>query len=399
MSEWKAKKLRDLIRVKHGYAFKGEYFTENSIGNLVLTPGNFKIEGGFKYGKVKCYTGEIPKEYILKKNDIIVTMTDLSQTGDTLGYSALIPENPATEFLHNQRIGLVEFISNEIHPLFAYWLLRTSDYHDSIVNSATGSTVRHTSPSLIGEYQFLLPPLHEQKAIAEVLGSLDDKIELLHQQNKTLEIMAETLFRQWFVEGSVVESTDSIQIGELVDSISETHRFQTDSIIFLNTSDIQNGAFLKDESEPVADLPGQAKKSIKKGDILYSEIRPENRRFAYVSFNADNYVVSTKLMVLRQKENASLPISLVYFFLTNQSVIDSLQLLAESRSGTFPQITFEQLKPLKINKPPIEVINNAIGLCDSWLKSLILNNKCIKTTEAMRNLMLAKLMSGEASVS
>ena len=121
--------------------------------------------------------------------------------GTTLGFSAKVPETKTgKKFLHNQRIGLMQFKSNVLAQDFIYWLLRTSDYHWFIVGAASGTSIKHTSPTAIKEYKFSLPPLPEQKAIAEILSSLDDKIDLLHRQNKTLEDMAQALFRKWFVE-------------------------------------------------------------------------------------------------------------------------------------------------------------------------------------------------------
>ena len=97
-------KLGDVAEIKHGYAFKGDFFCDEPTHYLILTPGNFAIGGGFQE-KPKYYNGSIPEDYVLAKNDLIVTMTDLSKQGDTLGYSAFVPEN--NRYLHNQRIGLV----------------------------------------------------------------------------------------------------------------------------------------------------------------------------------------------------------------------------------------------------------------------------------------------------
>lgn len=197
---WKETTLGQHIKVKHGYAFKGEYFSENANKWVVLTPGNFNIGGGFKAGKHKYYIGEVPEEYVLNPNDLIITMTDLSKDGDTLGYPALIPYKKNKMFLHNQRLGKVEFISEDIDKRFLFYLMSSRNYQRYIVISASGSTVRHTSPSKIQEYTFLLPPLAEQKAIAAVLSSFDDKIELLREQNKTLEATAQAMFKEWFID-------------------------------------------------------------------------------------------------------------------------------------------------------------------------------------------------------
>ena len=107
MDEWVPTKLADLVEIKHGFAFKGEYFFEYPPCDFLLTPGNFAIGGGFQWGKRKYYRGgPVPEDYILQPGDLLVTMTDLSKEADTLGYSAVVPE---TEFrlLHNQRLGKV----------------------------------------------------------------------------------------------------------------------------------------------------------------------------------------------------------------------------------------------------------------------------------------------------
>lgn len=82
------------------------------------------------------------------------------------------------------------------------------------------------------------------------------------------------------------------------DNISRPYKFKgKDKVIFINTGDVLEGKFLHSNYSKVKDLPGQAKKAIEYGDILYSEIRPGNRRFAFVDFDAKDYVVSTKFMV------------------------------------------------------------------------------------------------------
>ena len=104
-NEWKEYALKDLIDIKHGYAFKGKFFSEEETNLILLTPGNFKIGGGFQAKKLKYYSkdGEVPEQYILRENDILVTMTDLSKSGDTLGYPIKVPVLENKILLHNQR--------------------------------------------------------------------------------------------------------------------------------------------------------------------------------------------------------------------------------------------------------------------------------------------------------
>lgn len=197
--DWIKVKLGDLVGVKHGFAFKGAFFTEKPNMNYLLTPGNFKIGGGFQNGKPKYYEGSFPEDYILKPADVVITMTDLSKIGDTLGYPALIP-NDGLNYLHNQRIGLVVFKSTSILKEFLYFRLRNYDYQKYIVNSSTGSTVKHTSPSSILRFEFLLPSLVEQEMIAKALSTLDKKIDINNQINEKLQEYSHVLYKRWFVD-------------------------------------------------------------------------------------------------------------------------------------------------------------------------------------------------------
>ena len=200
MGDWTRVRLGDLIDVKHGYAFKGEFFHDEPPGDFLLTPGNFAIGGGFQWGKRRFYRdGPVPADYVLEPGDILITMTDLSKVADTLGYSAVVPESDVRR-LHNQRLGKVILKSTAVDKSYIHWLLRTPDYRNEILASYTGSTVKHTSPKKILAYAFHLPSLPEQGQIVAVLDTLDDKIELNRRMNATLEAMARAIFKDWFVD-------------------------------------------------------------------------------------------------------------------------------------------------------------------------------------------------------
>ena len=198
--EWATHELSEFISIKHGFAFKGEYFKDRETRDYLMTPGNFAIGGGFKGDKFKYYDGPVPEDYILQKGDLIITMTDLSKETDTLGYSALVPSISGRRLLHNQRVGLVEFKNAELDKMFLYFLLRSREYRHHVVSGATGTTVKHTSPTKIVSFQFRKPPLHMQKIIGERLIAIEEKIQLNRQTNQTLEAMAQALFKSWFVD-------------------------------------------------------------------------------------------------------------------------------------------------------------------------------------------------------
>ncbi len=298
-----------------------------------------------------------------------------------------------------------------------------------IASYLTGSTMPKLTQGNLNRLPIIVPPIDIQKKIVKIIGEIDDKIELNNQINETLESMAKAIFKEWFIDfgpvkakaegkktfgmddetaslfpntfedsevGQIPKGWRQIKLSDLLDTISETYKFApSEEVIFLNTSDILKGDFLTDKFSDSSKLPGQAKKRIKKGDILYSEIRPENGRYALVHFDSPKHVVSTKLMVLRSKKID--PIFL-YFYLTRNEFISEMQRMAEARSGTFPQITFEVLGSRTILLPDEALLNRYIQILKPIYEqklNLATENKRLKD---VRDLLLPKLMSGEISL-
>lgn len=185
--------LGKFINIKHGYAFKGEYITAIDNGIVLVTPGNFCIGGGFKEKKCKFFHGAVPPEYILSPGDLIVTMTDLSKEADTLGYGAYIPNDTSRIYLHNQRIGLVERIDNSLPTAYLYRYLRSYRYHQSIVGSASGSTVKHTAPKRITEQRITLPSQELLDEYMPILHSIDSSIDSNCAENSRLAMLRDSL--------------------------------------------------------------------------------------------------------------------------------------------------------------------------------------------------------------
>ena len=217
-SEWQSHALRDLVTIRHGFAFKGEFFSDTHSSLQLVTPGNFAIGGGFQLGKGKYYAGPVPEDYVLKSGDLIVTMTDLSKNADTLGYAAKVPTTSGTTWLHNQRVGLIRAKNEDrIDMGYMHYLMRSPSYRQLVVSTATGSTVKHTSPDRILAFEFELPPIDEQKSIAGLLTTLDDRITLLRETNTLLEQIAQTIFKSWFVDFDPVRAKQEGRMPEGMD--------------------------------------------------------------------------------------------------------------------------------------------------------------------------------------
>ena len=198
---WVEKPFYELCDIKHGYAFEGEFFS-NQGEYVLLTPGNFYEQGGYRDRgeKQKYYTGPIPRDYVLNEGDLLVAMTE--QAAGLLGSPILVPESD--KFLHNQRLGLVTKKpgvpwTNE----FFFHVFNTQPVRKAIHSSASGVKVRHTSPTKIGDVVVAFPTsLTEQKRIVSTLASLTQETQrlatLYTRKLAALEALKKSLLHQAF---------------------------------------------------------------------------------------------------------------------------------------------------------------------------------------------------------
>ena len=258
-------------------------------------------------------------------NDIIFTKKG------TLGQTGIIPSDSIHKYylLSSNQMRL-RVDNSKADPNFVYYSVSSQQSVTKIRQDSEYTGVPKINLDYLKKFPIQLPPLSEQKAIAHILGSLDDKIELNRQMNETLEAIAQALFKSWFVDfdpvidnaiaagneipdalkakaekrrklgcdrkplpenihkllpsrfeyndnlGWIPEGWKVQNIHNILDSISKTFPLKkVNEVVFLNTGDILNGQFLHQDLSSAQGLPGQAKKSIQKDDILYSEIRPK----------------------------------------------------------------------------------------------------------------------------
>lgn len=385
MNNWKTYKLGQVAEFINGRAYANSEFRDS--GTPIVRIQNLTGEGKTVYSDL-----DLPPSKVIENGDLIYAWSAT--------FGPYIWKGPRS--IYHYHIWKIE--PNEVFTDKHYLFYKLKVISDELKGKGTGSIFTHITKSIIENFETKFPDLKDQKRISSILLSLDNKIECNLQMNQTLEEMAQTIFREWFINFKYPNSTGKLVDGlpkdwkkynltELLDTISSTHKFPKGKAIFLNTSDILEGEFLHEDYSDAEGLPGQAKKSIRKGDILFSEIRPANKRYAFVDFEADDYVVSTKLMVLRSKGIAESIV--LYFFIRSQEVLDQLQILAESRSGTFPQITYSELAKIEMNIPDEETLKLFTELIQSIFSKIRVNQTENRTLISIRDSILPKLMTGQ----
>jgi len=254
---------------------------------------------------------------------------------------------------------------------FIYYLLKTIGLEELNEDSAVPGLNRNTAYS----QNILLPPLPEQRAIASVLSSLDDKIDLLHRQNKTLEAMAETLFRQWFVE----EADEGWEDGKLGDVIELIYGKGLKAEIRTGTGYpvIGSSGVVGYHSEFLVEGPGIV--IGRKGTL------------GKVIYLGDNFFpIDTTYYIKSKVESVGL---LYEYFL-----LKTLNLEEMNSDSAVPGLNRDIALSTEIKIAPFEKLNKFNQFTSTFINKLRYNTLQIRILEKLRDTLLPKLMSGEVSV-
>lgn len=389
MSEWKKVLLND-ITTKIGDGLHGTPNYDSS-GEYYFINGNNLVNGKIT---IKEDTKKVNKTEYLKHSKPINERTLLIGINGTIGNVA---------YYKNEKCILGKSacfinLNSEVDLSFIYYTFIGKDFQNYIEGIATGTTIPNVPLKGIREYSIRIPPLPEQTAIAAVLSSLDDKIDLLHRQNATLEKMAETLFRQWFVEEAKEEWEEGILDnilsvkGGTTPSTSEPN-YWNGTIHWTSPRDITNlnGIYLFDTERKITKL-GLSKISsglLPKGTLLMSSRAP----VGVLAFCEVPVAINQGYIAILDNKGYSK--EFIYLWLKiNIDVVHSF-----SNGSTFMEISKSAFKTLPLQIPPKQLVNDFQRLVSPLFEKIKSNQIQIRTLTTLRDTLLPKLMSGEVRVS
>lgn len=311
-------------------------------------------------GNVGYYNDKVPYEHIRINSGMVIIRTDTTQ-----------------------------MISDYTFHLFKY-LKREFDIFSS------GSAQPQLPIRDLKEIIVLYPPLPEQKAIAGVLSSLDDKIDLLHRQNKTLEAMAETLFRQWFIE-EVEDDWKQYQLKNFVEHVKINIKPQDkplDAFSHFSIPAYDNG------QDPIIELGKEIKSNkylVVDNSILVSKLNPITPRvWCVFKQTFTNPICSTEFQVL--KPNNANQFGFFYSLLKSNEVVNELAMAASGTSGSHQRVKASDILNISFSVPDVASISKFSEAVECNLKKIVMNKESMGRLVKIRDILLPKLMSGEVRV-
>ncbi len=365
------------------------------------------------------------------------------QNGDTL-IARITPclENGKTAFVSGLPEGVVahgstEYIvlagkPDESDNLFAYYLVRSPDFRQYAIGHMEGTSGRQRVPSVAVEnFTIALPPLPEQRAIAHILGTLDDKIELNRRMNETLEAIARAIFKSWFVDFDPVRAKAS---GEAPESICRRLGLTPDRLALFpdrlvdselgeipegwevkpldGIADYLNGLALQ-KFPPENDsewLPVIKIAQLKKGDSVGADRASHKLKPEYIVDDGDvlfSWSGSLEVDIwcggrgalnqhLFKVTSVNYP-KWFYFYWTTHH-LSHFQAIAAGKAVTMGHIQRKHLTEALCAVPPKPLMERLDGIIAPLLEKQIENRKESRTLGVMRDTLLPKLLSGELRV-
>jgi type I restriction enzyme S subunit len=208
----------DHFEFKKGLGYLGKYLRPSNIGLIGLN--SFEGGGGYKFGGEKEYSGPYKPEQRAATGDLFISTTDITQDGRVLASAFLLPDlsNEYEEVIFSGDIVKAIPVSKLLLPEFLFNLLRVKKYRSKAAYASTGTTVRRIPIQVIADLEVPIPEVAIQAKINFIISCIDEKIRLNKQISETLESLAHTIFKSWFVDFDPVRAKERGMQPDLLDS-------------------------------------------------------------------------------------------------------------------------------------------------------------------------------------
>ena len=422
---FKKVRLGEYFKFEKGLGYKGEFLADESHVALIGMDSHDE-GGGYKDASEKPYSGPYKEKNIANPGDVIFAATDLSQDGRVLGSPLLVPESDQFQtYIYSHHL-LKAFQKKEgFLPEYLYNLYRVEKFRSKAAYADSGTTVRALPAEVLEEQVVPLPDLPTQLAINEIISLIDQQIANNKALSKNVEVLAQSLFKSWFVDFDPVKAKKNAE--KPVGMDAETAKLFPDSFIKSDIGDIPKGwtigsitefakqirtnVKVKDMTSDVAyfgleHLPRKSlfvfdwesaeevssnKSKIQAGDLLFGKLRPYFHKIVIAPVDG---VCSTDIIVIEPLKEVFR--SFMYLALNQESFV---ALMSNASSGTrMPRTSWNDMSDFQFIIPEPKIL----GAFESIVSELLrLGIDCVVSTKELvqlRDCIIPSLILGELAV-
>ena len=397
-SDWDCVLFNEVAQLRHGHQFRNYDFTTGGLKVVKIT----QIQGDGTMNLSSCSFIESNrleefKEDIINKGDILIALT-----GATIGKIARY--NSDEVVLQNYRVG--NFFSKDENKLsrnYLFQFLRSNFFFHQILARQTQSAQQNIGKDEINNMDLFLPPISEQKAIAKVLTAFDNKIELLQAQNKTLETMAQTIFKEWFGKYQVGdELPEGWRVGKITelfevrDGTHDSPKETKNGKQLITSRHVSRERIKFEESYFISDEDYNAinkRSKVDQFDILFSMIGTLGLTYFEQNTDIDYAIKNLALFKTSQRKEYS-----IYTYLWLIGVNGKHYVLKNKSGSTQEFMSLSSLRNIEFVIPSDQNLIDFNSLCEPIFKKIKINSSQIQSLTKTRGTLLPKLMSGQVRV-
>ncbi len=386
-NHWEVMKIGKIADVTKLSGFEyTKHIEYNNTGEIIALRALNVREGILDLSDIKRIDKSVSDS--LERSKLYIGDLLFTYVGANIGQFALIPENDKFHLAPN----ICRIRANEDYsPLFLYSYFRSNRFQDSLEGYYHGSSQPTMPMGTIRQILVPFPPLKEQQAIAEVLSSLDAKIDLLHRQNQTLEALTETLFRQWFVEEEKEEwEQESLSsIATFLNGLAcqkYPPKNEIDKLPVLKIRELKDG--FTDNSDWVS-TDVDKKYFVANGDVIFSW----SASLVVKIWDGADCILNQHLFKVTSDDYPKW-----FYYLWSKYHLDQFIAIAKAHATTMGHIKRGDLDDAMVAIPSPKELEEMSNTFTPMTDKLIANNRQIKNLEKTRDTLLPKLMSGEVRV-
>jgi len=409
-------KLGDVLSLRKGLTYKSSHYSNEQAGMIFLTLKSIQRGGGFNTEGVKYYAGDFDKNAVVKEGDLVIANTDITRNAEVVGAPMLLPKHLEEPVLISMDLSVLDIDNDKADNHYLYYLLQTPTARNFMRDHSSGSTVLHLKTKDVPNFGITIPPLSEQKKIAEILSTVDEEIQKTDEIISATEKLKRGLMQKLFTRGIGHTKFKNTEVGEIpaewnVQTIKEStiqlidgdrgvnypklnEFFDEGHCVFLSAKNVTKEGFVFDEVSFISKEKDAAlrKGKLQRGDVILTS-RGTVGNIAYFDDRVpfENIRINSGMLIFRGGKDFDPQFMFQYL---SGPQMETLYLSMGSGSAQ-PQLPIRSLEMIRVPIIPIDEQKKISSIIDVVSQKVLVNQKLKDKLSLLKKGLMQDLLSGK----